>query len=100
MKLNVKAVQRQLDLSAEELDKEGLKDLASQVDTISEELESANLDKISEIKAKLLKIVEEQKTRTARKAELLAKVKTRVEEIRASKRAKQARKARLEETSK
>jgi lipoate-protein ligase A len=97
MKLNINAVQRQLDISAEELDKEGFKDLAEKLDAISEELPSVNIDKIPEIKAKLVALVKEKESRTAKREELLTKIKDKLTKMKANKDLRKARKERLKE---
>jgi len=53
MKLNKKALQRQLDLSAQELDGKGYRDLSDSVDGISNELMSTDMEGVPALREQL-----------------------------------------------
>ena len=65
--LNRKAIQRELDLAAEELDRQGYKDLADKVDLYNTKLQRASSREIPLIRKALINVQEEADRRANRK---------------------------------
>lgn len=100
MRFNKKALQRQLDLAAQELEDKGYTDLAKGVDEANEKLMKASPEEIPAIRARLSKINSEADRRSGKrapsKAKMLAKLRQRAKARKASKPSLQsARKSRL-----
>lgn len=67
MRFNKKALQRQLDLAAQELEDKGYSDLADQVDKTNEKLMHASPEEIPAIRARLTKINAEADRRSGKR---------------------------------